>query len=279
MITISIPLEITTPNKRYAPVGKCIYCGEVPFSDEHIIPFALAGDAAILPAASCKHCAKITGKIEHKIFRNMIGNTRIKLGAPTRRPKDRPKEIKVRVGKWAGGSVESPGSITPTGTITIDASNVPLLYPALKFPRMGCLLGRDPDWDVSYDVTMLQNIDEIRGALGNSANALQSEMIYPFEFAQALAKIAHSYAVAELGLDGFRPFLTDLILGKTPYKVSHALHWIGSEPTIAPVEASVCTLAYEKFDQIDHLKRPVMVKLRIFPCLPTPTYQVLVGEW
>jgi hypothetical protein len=155
----------------------------------------------------------------------------------------------------------------------------PLLYPALKFPWMGRLIGRDPEWDVRYEVVLIhQDANDFKSILGHE-NAFQSELIYPFEFTQLLAKMAHSYAVAELGLDGFRPFLTDLIRGKTPYRMSHALHWIGSDPTIAPVEASVCNLAWHKFEQIDDLKRPVMVTVRLFPCFPTPTYQVLVGEW
>ena len=38
----------------------------------------------------------------------------------------------------------------------------------------------------------------------------------PIRFARLLAKIAHSFAVAELGLTGFNPFLHNLIRGIPP---------------------------------------------------------------
>ena len=50
-------------SRRYAPVGRCIYCGAFSnaLTKEHIIPFGLAGNALVLPKASCQTCAAITG--------------------------------------------------------------------------------------------------------------------------------------------------------------------------------------------------------------------------
>ena len=102
MVTIVFPIEIVTPSKRYATVNRCIYCGSdaAPLTDEHIIPLALAGDATILPNASCLVCAEITGKLEGYCLRGMLGNLRITIGAPTRRPKERKPTMQVKTGQF-----------------------------------------------------------------------------------------------------------------------------------------------------------------------------------
>jgi hypothetical protein len=46
-----------------------------------------------------------------------------------------------------------------------------------------------------------------------------------------LAKIAHSYAVAELGIDGFKPFLNKIILGAN---IHHLSHYVGGTRVIPP---------------------------------------------
>ena len=48
------------------------------------------------------------------------------------------------------------------------------------------------------------------------------------DFGRMLAKIGHSYAVAELGLDGFKPVLTNIIRGQRPFSLTH---YIGSQVT------------------------------------------------
>lgn len=59
---------------RYAPVGRCIYCGGTSYSeahpgrrlgDEHIIPLQLRG-TLVLPEASCKACEVITSRLLKK---------------------------------------------------------------------------------------------------------------------------------------------------------------------------------------------------------------------
>lgn len=46
--------------------------------------------------------------------------------------------------------------------------------------------------------------------------ALVYQEIQPVKFAQMLAKIAHAYGVANVGLSGFKPYLTSMILGLEP---------------------------------------------------------------
>jgi len=62
-------------------------------NDEHIIPFGLAGNAYVLKKASCTSCGSITGKVEQACLRRMLGPFRIRVGSPTRNPKERPEKI------------------------------------------------------------------------------------------------------------------------------------------------------------------------------------------
>jgi hypothetical protein len=49
MASDQAPIEFVTPNKRYTPVGYCIYClASSNLTKEHIIPHGLAGDSLIL---------------------------------------------------------------------------------------------------------------------------------------------------------------------------------------------------------------------------------------
>ena len=61
MPTIQLPIEIITPKQLYLPAHKCIYCGATPprLNEEHIVPFAIAGDLAVLPESSCDCCTNI----------------------------------------------------------------------------------------------------------------------------------------------------------------------------------------------------------------------------
>ena len=64
----------------------------------------LAGDALILSKASCKTCESITGKFERTLLRTILGPFRIKIGAPTRRPNERPDTLEMQLAR-----VDRPG--------------------------------------------------------------------------------------------------------------------------------------------------------------------------
>ena len=108
------------------PFGYCIYCGaagrRVKLTDEHVIPYALDGDA-VLTKASCLACAKITGRIEQRILRGIIYEARTHLNMRTRRPKERPRAFPVKDLK-TGEVVQLPLSRNPF------VLRLPLLAPA-----------------------------------------------------------------------------------------------------------------------------------------------------
>ena len=77
----------------YPSFGECIYCGakadDVKLTDEHVVPFALGGNA-VIKDGSCKPCAVETSKVERELCKAVLGDLRNSIGEQTRHPKDRP---------------------------------------------------------------------------------------------------------------------------------------------------------------------------------------------
>ena len=81
------------PPREFPPVKACIYCGATErLSTEHIIPFS-AGGKWVLPKASCRTCAALTGTFEGEFARTILGPLRMPFNMPTRRPKERPRHL------------------------------------------------------------------------------------------------------------------------------------------------------------------------------------------
>ena len=118
-------LELRILSNTYSPANRCIYCGATdgPLGEEHIIPLSLGG-RLILPDASCRDCEKITGRFETAVARTMMGNFRIVMGFPTRRPKERPTHLTANVRSTSGlfERIEVPASDFPA---TIFFPNLP----------------------------------------------------------------------------------------------------------------------------------------------------------
>ena len=90
----SLPIH---PQKIYAAVGHCIYCGgNKALSDEHIVPLGLGG-RRVLPKSSCGECAKKTGAFERTCQRTMYGPLRMYYDLPSRRRKERPATLPLKV--------------------------------------------------------------------------------------------------------------------------------------------------------------------------------------
>jgi hypothetical protein len=88
-----------------------------------------------------------------------------------------------------------------------------------------------------------------------------------------LAKIAHAFAAAEVGLSNFKPLLTDLILGhsNTPF------HWIGGDSERAPnskFDLHELGLATFRKGQTEYL----IIGIRLFIPYRMPQYAVVTGE-
>src|SRR5258707_332054 len=80
--------------KKYPGFGRCIYCGsnESDLRDEHIMPYCLGGNA-ILEAASCQRCEKITSYLDGYLGQKTFYEFRVHSGIQTRRPNKRPATL------------------------------------------------------------------------------------------------------------------------------------------------------------------------------------------
>ncbi|MBB3913886.1 hypothetical protein [Rhizobium fabae] len=265
-------LKITTPRVTFPAVGRCIYCGSETkkLGKEHVIPFGLAGHALVLPEASCNDCSTVTGKIEQVVLKHSFGAIRNTLGLPTRNPKDRPTELPVFKSHFQPGATE-PYMNTET---TLPSDLYPLHFVGLLMDHPGMISGH-PLWQpLPWDFYTAANVDDFRRVNPEQDVALRIAAINPYVFAQFLAKVGHSYAVAAYGIEGFEPLLLDLIFGRTDGRFRP---WIGGEKVVPPKEShglhhiSASRVKRGGYDLI-------LVKMRFFRLFPSPIYYALAGR-
>jgi hypothetical protein len=258
-------MKLLTPPKVYPPIGRCIYCGGVndDLRREHIVPFGLAGNL-ILPKASCRACEAITGSIERACLRGMLGNFRIRQGFPTRRKKERPSSLSMEI-LGANGKVTNQN---------VPVKEFPRLLYICRQPPAGILVGRAPSNEWIPDPCIIVHGADAEKAFGKSWNFGQYRHS---DLCLMLAKIAHSYAVAELGLAELEKYnlpLRKLILEKA----ASTGHYVGGQPTKdPPAEPGLLhKLQIERGDL--HGIQFVLVHIRLFAHLGAPQYHVVVGE-
>ena len=261
-----------------APVGICIYCGATPaldaLTDEHIFPYGLQGNL-VLPKASCEDCARVINRdIEQPLLRKMLGPFRVNAGIQSRtKAKDRQKEFDVPI-RSADGNVR---------TMKLPAADTPIVVFGLQLPLAGILAGR-VDGPVAPPFLLVMkspNMPQAAAAaeLGKQ-EALQVAQLDYDAFMRFLAKVAHGFAAAQFGLDGFVHRLPSIILGRDvegkPPRVPPN-HLIGHDPH--PKEESVGTITLVGWDAKRPDGAPLLgVSVDIFPPFDLPRYLVVVGE-
>lgn len=255
----------------YKPIWFCVYCSygivkeatKRNLGAEHIIPFGLGGNQ-ILPRACCKACERRLGAgIEQAVLKMMFGNTRIKLGLPTRNPQDRPTEITLILSDRS----------TPTGEITIPASKIPLGIPGLKLPAPGILVGEKPHDRMVGEFSLIHNEEETRQYLAGPNKGFRVGSFNNHIFMVMLAKIAHSYAIAEWGHYSFTPLLLDLLLGRT----ETSSYWVGGGREMPPDPLGLHRLELRRETVL--ATTYVVAYIRLFCSFNTPEYRVVVGTW
>ena len=276
MVKRQFPGELPKQRKMiYSVVGHCIYCGaKGDLRTEHIVPFGLGGNTH-LPAASCRVCEATTSAFEGTCLRTILGPLRMTYGMKSRRPKKRPEKLPLKE-KYAE-----------------DEDWQEFLVPREECPYLILM----PRWSMSDELSGYDTIGQV-GASTNkiwirgSPSEIRREEHYEFlcqkygfhsvmptgevrveEFCRLLAKIAHSFATAELADSEFEPCLQRLILEGD---FSKRAQWIGS---LAFDEPSSTELHEISLDQ-HTCSRPnvVSVRIRLLGVLGTPTYFIVAGH-
>ena len=260
-------MKTTTTAKTYDPVERCIYCGrsepEVPrLTIEHIIPYSLGG-LWELPAASCDGCANQTKQFEQIVARDCLKPFRAKHRFKSRRKM--PTEFPLRIQQHDGVYKDIPVSADHHhGTITLWGFPPPRILLGLAEEKSPTHQGKPWTFPSTEE---LYNFHKPYGGKGFTGS--------PFNFAamaRLVAKIAHSYVVAEVGYDNLEPMLRPIILGE-----SDNYFWlVGGEFDPPPMVDELHTVNWEtcRIEDTSY----IFCRVRLFSCLGSPVYYAVVGK-
>jgi hypothetical protein len=265
---VSADLTLNTdPPVVYPPVGRCIYCssdGSDGLGDEHIIPYSLNG-TRILPKASCHKCEGVTSYLEGFISRSVFWQLRTHAGMQSR--SGLPTEFPVILHFEDGREEE----------IMVPADIHPALVVVPKFKMPSLLTGQMSDGNFRFTYPHWKResavFDELVKNKGAKTAGVKAS-IKPQQFSRFLAKIAHSYAVAQLRLEGFSPLLLDLIHQRN---TQNAPELVGSEEDTPPPSTGVLhELSLVPNNEF------VVVRIRLFASssaggVAMPVYLVVAG--
>ncbi len=248
---------------RYPDVGRCIYCEEPPTGEEHIVPRNLGG-MLILPVASCTACGSVTGAIEGHIADGFYKPVRRQFSFPRRKRKQ----------------AQAPQSLDLDGQPTLlEDKDFPGLLVAFNFHPPSILKLGPPATEhmgAGIDVKILpefgDRLNRVRGSRRADQVKFVGSNLDTTLFGRFLCKIAHSYAVAELGLGGFRPYLLEII--KDP-NATFIGEFVGGAMMLDNPGADLHEVWLDSFfEKTGH----VVVCVRLFSNYGLPTYWVVVGE-
>jgi len=255
-------IQIARSGRTYPPVGRCIYClsADDDLRREHIIPFGLGGNF-VLPRASCRTCETITGRIEQISLRGMLGPLRTRLALPTRNKKERPQRLPLEIVKQDGS----------TETRAVEVQDFPQYLITFLMPPPGVLEGRERVETITLEPRLITS----RRPEEPYTEWRTSLVVQPWAFLRMLAKIAHSFAVAEWGLkvfDTFTPLLAEIILSTSSY-ASHVIGGVADSdgtPTVLHwVHGHILAQEGREF---------LVVDICLFTLMKAPVFRVVVGE-
>jgi len=258
----------------YGAADKCIYCGALisdgKLGDEHIIPTSFGGNL-ILPRASCRVCERITSKIEDHCLKGLLSTARPHLGIRGRQKKS--------------GLTRGPVYVERAGRVETTSAHVTqhpgmLLMPLMPFPT--AMLGQAPpdkgDGPVAVRIAMRPMTSDVaeRAApfTSGGGKVTLTKGLSAIECYRFIAKIAHAFACATLGVDSFRPYLLNLIRGQQPM---FADYFVGSAMANDPPGKHLHELSF-----VPPIRLPfselLVARVRLFSNLDMPTHFAVVGE-
>ena len=258
------------PVRVYGPVGTCIYCGALTryqsggrLTDEHAIPLALEGQL-ILREASCESCRIITHSFETRLLKGILYAVRLKLDLKGRKrhKQQKPKAINL---------IAVNGDESRTESVLIEDHPGTFILPL--FPP--CLRLREPDDSDKFQyVSMVVDPSAFARLAKRGITSFHTPTFSLPDMCRFLAKIAHCYAVADLGLDIFTPTLTDLILGHS----EEYAELIGG-PKYQPTAGSHSLWELHHAFPFRDGKPVLVTRFRIFGAWDAPAYEIVAGEF
>ncbi len=253
--------------RTYDPVDRCIYCGAERYAadsnrylaEEHIIPFGLNG-GLVLPRSSCRRCERVTGRDDSLVLKGALLGCRTILGLRTRNPKDRPKALPL-----------FDATTTPNRKVMVAIEDYPISILLLHLGPPPALTG-----DVAsagrptgtWCHFFRRDTAVLRWKYGLKEFGTSS--LDSWALSRVLAKIAHSYAVAELGLEGFSALLAEPIREQA----DHIYNFVGGAQEYLPPSNHLHEIGFEPTSSEHDY---IVVRIRLFAFLGAPVYRVVVG--
>jgi hypothetical protein len=249
----------------FSAVGRCIYCGSKEnLSREHIIPYALGSDT-VLPRSTCRKCAEITGHFEQVVLRGPMWPVRKLLRLKSRtKHADAPKTMQLLI--WKNEEEKQ---------IEVPLEEYPVILYFLIFPP--------PEYSNKYYENRIKIIgidsicfglkpEEVIKKYGADKLILKNRPYKPVEFAQTIAKIGYSYAVAtgEIKKIKGEPLLLSALLGKS----NDIGKWVGTSQKHEVYQNLLHRLA--SFE--DKEKNLLIIEVQLFANSHTPIYEVIIGN-
>lgn len=260
-------------------LGLCIYCGlTLPpeeLTDEHVIPYALGHNTLIFRKASCKACANIIQRYEQEVLKKQWGTFRLQIDAPSRtKRKYRAKSVDL-----AFIEVDDYGKpIRDLGTRSFSLDDAPLTLSLWQLPEPNIILpdnersasGGRPWFKTDEDLVHKIN-RQVATETGSNHVAMKIAEVNRSHFLRFLAKTAHAFVVAELGIEGFKPFLNDIILNRS----DDLSNYVGGTFPPEPHEVDPANSTFMSIGGTDNF---LAVRLQFWSALSTPAFAIVVGE-
>lgn len=260
--------------------GKCIYCYKVfppeELTDEHVIPYALAADTLIFEKSCCKGCQKEITRYEQGVLRHQLGAFRAKVDAPTRKPKDRVKEVIIHFIEVD----DEANQIRDLGKRTIPIEKAPLVINLWQSPPARILqetVSRpDQAWTycVKREVDALNN--QIREETGANHVAMSLGKVNKVQYQRFLAKTAHAFVSANIGPDSFEPCLTDIILNRS----ADVGKYVGDMPGVHEFAENPENTLQISMGRLTSgpAEGYIAVYLQLYPSIKSPEHVIIVGK-
>lgn len=263
--------------QTFPSIGRCIYCGAsgVKLTDEHVIPFALVGNTVLFKKAVCERCRKVTHAYEERVLREMFGNLRVQLDAPTRRPNER-----VYTLHHTFRLLDAAGRVIGERVIQRTWDNSPVACPSWHAPEPGYLHGHAKTSTIAgrewayLGPTGRPFVKAAAAEIGHSGPiAYRVGNVLPEDYLRFIAKVTHAYAVALFGYDAFEHWLAPIILCEDD-AISYL---VGGHPKVAPPVPGGSAFKIDFGHPVDGMG-VLLAQVRLFEFLGTPEHLVVVGK-
>ncbi|RWA68003.1 hypothetical protein [Mesorhizobium sp.] len=268
-------------SRRVPSPGRCIYCGIAgkPLTDEHVVPFALGANSLVLEKSCCSDCQKIIQKYEQEVLKKQLGVFRAQVDAPTRNRKDRATDVPMHFVE-----VNEQGKpMRDLGRRRIALAEAPLMIclwssplPELLDPKGAGSVPLGQPWTYVDQQAMAVMVKQVAEETGAKHVAAKIGEVNRRHYLRSLAKTAHAYAAAEMGLDAFDPMLVDLILCRR----DDVETFVGDLPHESPFDADDShTFQIAIGEPLDGPGAGYLVaRIVLYPTLGSPAHVVILGR-